>query len=141
MTGRTYRYYRGTPLYPFGYGLTYGDCFVSALAADGELAQVTVRNVGAVATEDVVELYLRDEKSHFAPPNPVLCGFKRISLAAGEEKTVSVPLDPLAFTVVNDAGVRLPGSGSWTLFAGCGGPDGRTAELTGRGPCSVKIGV
>ena len=140
MAGRTYRYYRGVPLYPFGYGLTYGDCFVSSLSADRERAQVTVRNEGAVAAEDVIELYLHDEKSPFAPPNPILCGFKRISLAAGEEKSVSVPIDPLAFTVVNDAGERLPGSGEWIIYAGCGGPDGRTAELTGHRACSVRIG-
>ena len=125
MAGRTYRYYRGEPLYPFGYGLTYGDCFVSALSADRGLAQVTVRNQGAVATEDVVEFYLRDEKSPFAPPNPVLCGFKRIILAAGEEKSISVPIDSSAFTVVNEAGERLPGSGNWVLYAGCGGEIGR----------------
>ena len=139
MAGRTYRYYRGEPLYPFGYGLTYGDCFVSALSADRGLAQVTVRNQGAVATEDVVEFYLRDEKSPFAPPNPVLCGFKRIILAAGEEKSISVPIDSSAFTVVNEAGERLPGSGNWVLYAGCGGADARTAELTGREACSVRI--
>ena len=139
MRGRTYRYYGGEPLYPFGYGLSYGDCSVTALTADRQRAAVVVRNDGARGTEEVVELYLRDEKSPFAPPNPILCGFQRIFLAAGEEKSVSVELDPAAFTVVNDAGERFPGSGRWTLYAGLGGPDARTEELTGKKALSVPI--
>ena len=139
MTGRTYRYFSGKPLYPFGYGLTYGDCFVSRLTAEKTQARVTVRNEGQRDTEEVIEMYLHDDKSPFAPPHPILCGFRRISLAAGEEKTFPVPIDPAAFTVVDDEGERLPGSGSWTLYAGCGGPDGRTRELTGREALSVPL--
>jgi beta-glucosidase len=110
MKGRTYRYYRGEPLYPFGYGLTYGSCEVTGLKADRTQAVVTVRNQGAKDTGEVLQLYLHDEESPFAPPNPVLCGFKRIFLAAGEEKKVSVPIDDQAFTVVTDEGKRIPGS-------------------------------
>ena len=139
MTGRTYRYYRGEPVWPFGYGLTYGDCLVTEVSADAERAIVTVRNDGARDTGDVIELYLHDEESPFAPPNPILCGFRRIRLAAGEEKTFTVPIDPAAFTVVNDAGARIPGSGRWTLYAGFGGPDGRTRALTGHEARSARI--
>ena len=119
LTGRTYRYYQGEPL--------------------RTLARVTVRNGGARDTEEVLQLYLRDEASPFAPPNPVLCGFRRVFLAAGEEKSLSVPLGEQAFTVVNDAGEHVPGSGRWTLYAGFGGPDARTEALTGRKALSVPI--
>ena len=139
LAGRTYRYYRGEPLYPFGYGLTYGGCAVTGLAADTAQAHVTVRNEGPRDTGDVVQLYLRDESSPFAPPNPVLCAFRRVFLAAGEEKTLSIPIDRNAFTVVNDAGERVPGSGNWTLYACFGGPDARTEALTGRKALSVPI--
>jgi len=139
MTGRTYRYYRGEPVWPFGYGLTYGDCLVTGVSADRERAIVTVRNDGKRDTEDVIELYLRDEESPFAPPNPILCGFRRVRLAAGEEQSFTVPIDPAAFTVVNDAGARIPGSGRWTLYAGFGGPDKRTRELTGHEARSARI--
>ena len=139
MAGRTYRYYLGEPLYPFGYGLSYGDCVVTGLTADRAQALVTVRNEGSRDTEEVLELYLRDEASPFAPPNPVLCGFRRIFLAAGEEKSLRVPLGEEAFTVVNDAGEHVPGSGRWTLYAGFGGPDARTEALTGRKALSVPI--
>ena len=139
MKGRSYRYYTGRPLYPFGYGLSYGDCAVTGLTADRTRALVTVRNEGPRDTEEVLELYLRDEASPFAPPNPVLCGFRRVSLAAGEEKRLLVPLGEEAFTVVSDAGERIPGSGRWTLWAGFGGPDARTEALTGRKALSVPI--
>ena len=139
MVGRTYRYYRGEPLYPFGYGLSYGACEVTGLSADRTRAEVRIVNRGSRDTEDVIELYLRDEKSPFAPPNPILCGFQRIFLAAGEEKTVSVPIDEAAFTVVDDMGERIGGSGAWTLYAGFGGPDARTEALTGRKACAVPI--
>ena len=139
MAGRTYRYYGGEPLYPFGYGLSYGDCAVTGLTADRTQACVTIRNDGPRDTEEVLELYLHDEASPFAPPNPVLCGFRRVSLAAGEEKRLLVPLGEEAFTVVNRAGERIPGSGRWTLWAGFGGPDARTEALTGRKALSVPI--
>ena len=139
MTGRTYRYYQGEPAYPFGYGLTYGDCLVTEVSADREQARVTVRNDGTRDTGDVIELYLRDEESPYAPPNPILCGFRRIRLAAGEENSFTVPIDPAAFTVVNEAGERIPGSGNWTLYAGFGGPDKRTEALTCRRACTTRI--
>ena len=139
MTERTYRYYTGKPLYPFGYGLTYGNCAVTALKADRQEAFVTVKNDSSVDTEDVLELYIRDELSPFAPPNPILCGFQRIELTAGEETSFRLPIDPSAFTVVNESGERIPGSGRWTLFAGFGSPDFRTEELTGKKNQSVLI--
>lgn len=139
MSGRTYRYYCGEPLYPFGYGLSYGDCEVIALSADRTNAVVSMVNRGPRDTEEVIQLYLRDEDSPFAPPNPILCGFKRVFLAAGAQKTLSVPLDEKAFTVVTDTGDRIPGSGRWTLYAGFGGPDKRTEALTGRKARAVPI--
>ena len=139
MQGRTYRYYRDTPLYPFGYGLSYAKFIVTGLSADREAAAVRVKNEGPCAADEVVELYLRDEQSPLAPPNPVLCGFRRIHLDAGEEADFSVAIDPQAFTVVDEDGRRLPGSGQWTLYAGFGGPDPRTAELTGTKPASLSL--
>ena len=139
MQGRTYRYYTGKPLYPFGYGLSYSQCTVLSLEAEREAASVRVRNDGGRDTDEVIELYLRDEGSPFAPPNPVLCGFQRIHLRAGEEAVVRVALHADAFTVVNDAGERVPGGPRHTLYAGFGGPDTRTAELTGREALAVSL--
>ncbi len=140
MTNRTYRYYRGEPLYPFGYGLTYGDVVVTDVSAEGRRsARVTVENRGSRDTEEVVELYLRDMLSPDAPVNPVLCGFQRLALEAGGRRTVEIAVDPRAFTVVNAAGERVPGSGSWTLYAHTGQPDARTERLSGKRAASVRI--
>ena len=138
MENRTYRYYSGKPLYPFGYGLTYGDAVITELAADRENAYVTVENRGR-STEEVIELYIRDEDSPYAPRNPILCGFQRVALEAGACKQIYIPIDPYALTVVNEAGQRIPGSGNWTLYAGFGQPDARTEELTGKKAVSAAL--
>ena len=139
MVNRSYRYYRGEALYPFGYGLSYGDCVILGVEADRERVGLRVRNEGSFDTDEVLELYLKDEGSPDAPPNPVLCGFQRIHLAAGEEKSFVLTPDPLAFTVVTENGKRIPGSGRWTLYAGFGAPDSRTEALTGRKALAVPI--
>ena len=87
----------------------------------------------------MVQLYLKDEASPFAPENPVLCGFLRVALETDEAKQLMIPIDPTALTVVNEEGQRIPGSGSWTLYAGLGQPDSRTEELTGKKAISVKL--
>jgi beta-glucosidase len=139
MANRTYRFYRGEPLYPFGYGLSYARCEVLGLTGERNVACVKVKNTGDRDTQEVIELYLKDEDSPLAPPNPVLCGFRRIRLAAGEETEFKIPIDPEAFTVVNEAGERIPGSGKLRLWAGFGGPDVRTEFLTDRKALSILL--
>ena len=139
MQNRTYRYYTGKPLYPFGYGLSYSKCEVLHLEAGRDSAAVRVRNSGTFDTDEVIELYLQDEQSPLAPLNPILCGFRRIHLKAGQEAVVQVAIHPDAFTVVNDEGKRIPGSAQHTLYAGFGAPDERTSELTGRSALSVSL--
>lgn len=140
MRQRTYRHYTGEPLYPFGYGLSYADMELSDLRADRATARLRVTNRSPFAAEEVVELYLHDELSPDAPCNPVLCGFQRFRLEAGETRELRVALDARAFTVVTEAGERIPGSAPWTLYAGFGQPDRRTEKLTGRKCLSVTIG-
>lgn len=139
LDNRTYRYYTGTPLYPFGYGLTYGKCKVTALSFDGSSATVKVQNLGTRSTDDVLQLYIRDQVSPFAPVNPVLCAFRRVRLNAGEEAEITLALDKNAFTVVDETGTRISGSGSWVLSAAFSGPDARSTELTGETPVSIEI--
>ncbi len=139
MKNRTYRYYTGTPLYPFGYGLSYADMEVTSLSADRKEALVTVVNHSDFAAEEVLELYLKDNKSPDAPFHPILCGFKRIRLAPGGRAEVRIPVNPLSFTVVTEDGERRCGSGSWTLYAGFGQPDALTEQLTGKQSLSVQI--
>ena len=139
MKDRTYRYYTGTPLYPFGYGLSYADMELSELSADRDCACVTITNNSDISADEVIELYIRDNKSQDAPVNPVLCGFARVHLDPGAEKLLTIPIQPRAFTVVTESGGRIPGSGVWTLYAGFGQPDARTEALSGRTCLSVQI--
>ncbi|WP_198651624.1 glycoside hydrolase family 3 protein [Dyella sp. C11] len=102
MEGRTYRYFKGTPLYPFGYGLSYttfgySDIQLdqSSVGADGQLkVTLKVKNTGKQAGDEVVQLYVR--AAHNGPwrSNKDLRGFQRVSLEAGEEKSVSFDIAP-----------------------------------------------
>ena len=112
---------------------------LSTLTADRKEACVTVTNHSEIAADEVIELYLKDNLSPDAPVNPVLCGFARVRLAPGEQREVCIPIHPRAFTVVTETGERIPGSGSWALYAGFGQPDPRTEELTGRRSLRVEI--
>ena len=111
---------------------------VTDLRADRGCAYVTVENHGR-ATEEVVQLYIHDNESPDAPDNPILCGFLRIFLQKDEAKQLLIPIDPSALTVVNNAGERIAGSGSWTLYAGLGQPDKRTEALTGKKCLSIEL--
>ena len=139
MRGRTYKYYEGTPLWPFGYGLSYADMALRDLSADKTTARVTVENRSDFDAEQVVELYVKDAHSADAPTHPILAGFARVRVGAKSSQTLTVALDDAAFTVVGEDGVRRSGSGEWTLYAGFGQPDARTEELTGRKCLSVAI--
>ena len=139
MKNRTYRYYEGKALYPFGYGLTYGDTKALSVSANKDEAKVLVRNDG-VDTEDVLELYIKDMVSPDAPVNPKLCAFQRIHLAKGEEKEITLALPARAFQVCDEEGEWIPGSGKWTLYASFGQPDERTQALTGKKAACCIIG-
>jgi beta-glucosidase len=98
--GRTYMYFKGEPLYPFGYGLSYTTFKYSGLktssptlAKDGAMdVSVDVKNTGARAGEEVVQLYVKHEKSAYEHPAQELRGFKRVALQPGETKTVVLRL-------------------------------------------------
>ena len=100
---------------------------------------MTIENRSAFPAGEVIELYIKDRHSPDAPPHPLLCGFKRVSLKAGERRTVQIPIDGRAFTVVTAEGKRIPGSGEWTLYAGFGQPDLLTEQLSGKHSLSVEI--
>ena len=140
LKGRTYRYFANKPLYPFGFGLTYGDAAVEKAEVskeeNGYILDIVARNLGQRDTQDVVQVYCQNEGSENAPLNPRLIAFKRVFLPAGQEAHVSIRLDAEAFMVVNEAGEHVS-EGKIVLYAGMGQPDERTRELTGH--ASVKL--
>lgn len=140
MKGRTYRYFDREALYPFGYGLTYGNCAAKALSVKTQPAEtfddvaayvsVTAVNSGEAA-EDVLQVYIRDEEYAGAVPNPSLCGFARIRLEKGECREVTIPVRLRAFTSVDEQGRREVRSRRFRVWAGFSQPDARSEELTG----------
>ncbi len=81
-----------SPLYSFGYGLSYTQFEVSKPVLDGNTVRVAVKNTGAIAGDDVIQMYLRDVVASVARPRWELKGFQRISLAPGETKEVAFTL-------------------------------------------------
>ena len=134
MANRTYRYFTGKPLYPFGYGLSYTDYSVTkADEADNEIS-AEVSNNGSYAGDALVQVYVACD-SPWAPLHPRLCGFGKVSLQAGETKSVSIRLDSLTNTVVNEQGDRITAD-HYTLYIGLGQPD---PDQSFNGDCSPVI--
>ncbi|SEJ29488.1 glycoside hydrolase family 3 protein [Paenibacillus polymyxa] len=138
--GRTYQYFEGEPLYPFGHGLTYSPFEYSDLhtdahkdnvksmaaldAADTIQVWVDVTNRGGAAGEEVVQLYVRSEASRVKRPLKTLCGFQRIYLEPGETRTVSFTVrvkDWAIWDVTRDC--YCVESGEYTLLAGASSAD------------------
>lgn len=138
MKNRTYRYAQGNILYPFGYGLTYSKFECSDLEYSNGTASVTVTNIGDRETEDVVEFYIKDT-SPDAVPNHSLCGFKRVSLDAGESTIVSVRIERRAFETVAEDGTRRIEGKEFTLSAGTCQPEALSERLSETKCVSITI--
>ncbi|MFA9381367.1 MAG: glycoside hydrolase family 3 C-terminal domain-containing protein [Acetanaerobacterium sp.] len=148
MENRTYRYLQEEPLFPFGYGLTYGDVeCISAQVMPGSkenddlTVKVMVKNHGTADTEDVVQAYIQANDSAFSPPNASLCGFKRVALRAGEQDEIVMTVPHSAFTVVNAGGERILGGNHFTLYIATFQPDARSIALAGKRPVALEIAL
>ena len=117
-----YRYYQtaGVPVaYPFGYGLSYTSFEYSDLHATPTGVSLTVKNTGAMAGDEVVQVYISKPDAKIFRPMQELKGFARVHLEAGESKLVSIPLDDKAFRYWNDpAGHWAVEGGSYTVRVG-----------------------
>ncbi|HHX59233.1 MAG TPA: glycoside hydrolase family 3 protein [Epulopiscium sp.] len=141
MEGRTYRYFKDTPLYPFGYGLSYTSFEYSDFTIDKKEIKVgdnieisvNVKNTGEILADEVVQVYIRDNESTYIVANHSLCGFKRVSLDPGEKKIVTFTITSESMGVVNNEGDRVIEPGKFTLFIGGHQPDYRSCDLMGSG--------
>ena len=136
MKNRTYRYFSGKPLYPFGYGLSYTNYAVTGASLEGNAVTAEVTNSGHIAGDALIQVYVACD-SPFAPLHPRLCGFRRVSLDPGQRKSVSVDLDPLTDTVVIDTGDEQK-TESYTLYVGFCQPDEQSVFMTGSTPYVIK---
>jgi beta-glucosidase len=129
MQNRTYRYFRGRPLYGFGYGLSYStfafsDLKLSTDAVEaGQPLTVTgkVANTSKLAGDEVAELYIEYAPSANGALR-ALKGFERVHLAPGETRQVTFELGPRDLSVVTEKGERVVEAGTYTVFVGSGQP-------------------
>lgn len=123
---RGYLFAKKTPLFPFGYGLSYttftfGKPRLSSvrIRASGEVTvEVDVRNTGSRTGDEVVQLYVRDQTASVTRPIKELKGFERITLAPGESRTVRLPLGPDAFSLWNLAMDEVVEPGLFDIMVG-----------------------
>ena len=137
MKNRTYRYFEGTPLYPFGYGLSYTTFSYSGLtmadrtidAGSPLVAEVTVTNTGKVAGDEVAQLYLSFPSVAGAPIR-ALRGFERVHLDPGASQKVRFELNARDMSMITEAGEPIVAEGRYTLSVGGGQPDTGVQVLT-----------
>jgi beta-glucosidase len=138
MKGRTYRYFQGEPLWPFGYGLSYTKFSYSDLtlptapinAGDPLDASIIVRNAGKVAGDEVVQLYLKFPDVPGAPIR-ALRGFQRVHLDPGADQKVEFHLNPRDLSMVTDAGDIIVAQGKYTVSIGGGQPNTGVPSTSG----------
>ena len=137
MANRTYRYYRGTPLYGFGYGLSYSNFTFSNLklssssihAGDPLAVEADVANTSTTAGDEVAEVYLEYPQSDNVPLR-ALAGFTRIRIAGGATAHVSFTLQPRQLSEVLPSGERVVVPGVYTIFAGGGQPGPNSTDVS-----------
>ncbi len=137
LAGRTYRYFRGKPLYPFGYGLSYATfrygAAEAAEASDGYRVTVPVTNAGRMAGDEVVQVYARYGHPNATDPVRRLVGFRRVTLGPGERKDVQVDVTNWALRSWNESRHAYEVR-----------PDAYTLEVgpaSGRAATSVRLAV
>jgi beta-glucosidase len=140
MANRTYRYFKGQPLYQFGYGLSYTTFAYDNLklststlhAGDTLTVEADIKNTGSRAGDEVAELYLIPPHTNVSP-GLVLDGFTRLHLDPGETRHVTFKLDPRTLSQVDDKGTRAVTPGSYRIAVGGAQPTGtndQTANFT-----------
>lgn len=149
MDRRTYRYTTEEPLYSFGFGLSYSHFEYSDLQINsqsikaGEELQVkvTLRNQGTIRAAEVVQFYLSDLKASTIVPLHHLVGFERVTLEAGESRTISFSVTPEMMSFYNDDGKLTLEPGEFQLEIGGCSPGKRGQELGAPKPVTALFEV
>lgn len=150
MSGRTYRYMDKTPMYPFGFGLSYGQFEYGNLKADHIVLKngmdkinltLDVKNNGSVASDEVVQLYVAVPRQSYQTPKYSLKRFKRIHLANGNAVKVRFTISAADLKVYDGAGKAVLPKGTYTVYVGGSSPVGRSQELGAPAMRKVTIDV
>lgn len=148
MTGRTYRYATREPLFPFGFGLSYTNFeyqdlkIISPFVIDsGLLVEVTLVNVGSVAADEVVQLYISALETHITTPLSQLIAFQRVSLQPGQIETIRFNITPEMVMLVGEDGQLRLEPGKYRLTAGGCSPGARGVVLGAPQPVSQEFTI
>jgi beta-glucosidase len=148
MAGRTYRYMKKEPLYPFGFGLGFSSFEYSALklpesvtAGDPVEVEVTVKNTGAVAGEEVVQVYVTDVEASTTAPLASLAAFQRVALEPGQSQVVTLHVAPERLELVLDDGRRVIEKGDFAVSVGGASPGPRAVALGAPTPVTGRFAV
>ena len=125
MDNRTYKFFKGDVLYPFGYGLSYTNFKYSKLmfpktidAGDEINVSVEVTNTGSMSGKEVVQLYVTDREASFRVPVRALIGFQKVYLKPGESKTITFKIKPQDYAMFNEQGNRVIEPGDFDISIG-----------------------
>jgi beta-glucosidase len=148
MEERTYRYFSGKPLFPFGYGLSYSSFSYSGLAlptepvkvGDPVHAEVTVTNNSQLAGDEVVQLYLSFPDIKGAPLK-ALRGFRRVHLEPGASQELQFELKGRDLGMVTDIGQPIIAAGEYKMRVGGGQPDTDAPGVSGGFRITGQIGL
>jgi beta-glucosidase len=149
MKGRTYRYLEKEPLYPFGFGLSYTDFeYIDISISKSQLkagenigVAAIVRNKGPRASDEVIQLYVKDLQASCRVPHHELRGFTRLHLKAGESRRVEFDLTPKDMSLINERGERWLEPGTFRVTVGGSQPDARSVQLMRRAPLVIDFEV
>ncbi len=148
MTGRTYRYMTKEPLYPFGFGLSYTtfeycglEVASPAVSPSGFDVEVSVKNTGGVAADEVVQFYISALESRLPAPISRLIGFQRIHLEPGQATTVNLAVTPEMLMLYDENGCQVFEPGNFRLTAGGCSPGARGLTLGAPQPVSIEFQI
>lgn len=138
MENRTYRYFKGETLYPFGFGLGYSRFEMDNLIVNENNCTVDVKNKGDMKAGEVVQVYAENPS---LKETRALIGFKKIVLEPNCSARITITLDKNAFSRYDENGDIQKITGEYTIYAGFCQPDKHSTELYGSEPLFVKISV
>ncbi len=149
MKGRTYRFMKEEPLYPFGFGLSYTSLKYDRLTLSSESVkkgdpvdlQVRITNTGVMDAEEVVQFYLSDMEASVYVPQWALKGFKRVFIRAGESKEVSFTCTPEMMQLIDEKGRAVLEKGDFRVFVGPSSPYKKSQELGLASPVTASFMV
>lgn len=138
MTNRTYRYFKGEPLYPFGFGLGYSKFTINNLEVSEDFCSVDVKNEGDIAAYETLQLYISSPGQKEIRD---LCGVQSVFLQPKETKKIKIKINKNAFSRYDDNGDIYKIKGKHMISAGFTQPDKRSIELSGQKPLTAEIDI